>query len=92
MNGPLFANANWNYCINIFYVTRRVQVPNGFSKGGKRIHLKKCQQITITIGYRIKGDDTMIAMSYRKLAEDLEPDCHLYAIEAIALVVLSVSS
>lgn len=42
-------------------------------KDGKPIHLKKGQEITITTDYNIKGDENMISMSYRKLAEDVKP-------------------
>lgn len=42
-------------------------------KDGKPIQLKQGQEITISTDYTIKGDENMISMSYRKLAEDLRP-------------------
>lgn len=40
---------------------------------GKPIQLKQGQEITISTDYSIKGDENMICMSYKKLAEDVKP-------------------
>ncbi|KAI3445420.1 hypothetical protein Pfo_002085 [Paulownia fortunei] len=44
-----------------------------FLKEGKPVQLKQHQEITISTDYSIKGDEHMISMSYKKLAEDLKP-------------------
>lgn len=35
--------------------------------------MKQGQEITISTDYSIKGDDNMICMSYKKLAQDVKP-------------------
>lgn len=42
-------------------------------KDGKPIQLNKGKEITISTDYSIKGDENMICMSYKKLAEDVKP-------------------
>ncbi|XP_030547649.1 pyruvate kinase, cytosolic isozyme [Rhodamnia argentea] len=53
--------------------TKGPEIRTGFLKDGKPIQLKQGQEITISTDYSIKGDDTMICMSYKKLAEDVKP-------------------
>ncbi|KAL0929072.1 hypothetical protein M5K25_001012 [Dendrobium thyrsiflorum] len=53
--------------------TKGPEIRTGFLKDGKPIKLEKNQEITITTNYSIKGDQTMISMSYKKIAEDVEP-------------------
>ncbi|KAL3615862.1 hypothetical protein CASFOL_040156 [Castilleja foliolosa] len=53
--------------------TKGPEIRTGFLKDGKPIQLKLGQEITISTDYSIKGDDKMICMSYKKLAEDLKP-------------------
>ncbi|KAE8674990.1 Pyruvate kinase, cytosolic isozyme [Hibiscus syriacus] len=48
------------------------EIRTGFLKDGK-IQLKQGQEITITTDYTIKGDEKLISMSYKKLAEDVKP-------------------
>lgn len=50
------------------------EIRTGFLKDGKPIQLNQGQEITISTDYTIKGDDNMISMSYKKLAEDLKPE------------------
>ncbi|WOL14728.1 hypothetical protein Cni_G23509 [Canna indica] len=70
--------------------TKGPEIRTGFLKDGKPIHLKKGQEITITTDYSIKGDDKMISMSYRKLAEDLKPGSVILCADGtITLTVLS---
>ncbi|KAG4156017.1 hypothetical protein ERO13_D03G146800v2 [Gossypium hirsutum] len=52
--------------------TKGPEIRTGFLKDGK-IQLKQGQEITITTDYSIKGDETLISMSYKKLAEDVKP-------------------
>ena len=57
---------------------------------GKPIQLKKGQEITVTTDYTIKGNENMISMSYKKLAEDLKPDSVILCADGtITLTVLS---
>eukprot|EP01018_Ginkgo_biloba_P038388 Gb_25227 [translate_table: standard] len=66
------------------------EIRTGFLKDGKPIQLKEGQEITITTDYSIKGDNSLIAMSYKKLAEDLRPhNTILCADGTITLSVLS---
>ncbi|KAK6925755.1 Pyruvate kinase, C-terminal [Dillenia turbinata] len=54
--------------------TKGPEIRTGFLKDGKPIQLKQGQEITISTDYSIKGDENMICMSYKKLAEDLKPN------------------
>jgi pyruvate kinase len=49
------------------------EIRTGFLKDSKPIQLKQGQEITISTDYSIKGDEKMICMSYKKLAEDVKP-------------------
>lgn len=49
------------------------EIRTGFLQDGKPIKLTQGQEITITTDYSIKGDETMISMSYQKLALDVKP-------------------
>lgn len=49
------------------------EIRTGFLRDGKPIQLKQGQEITISTDYNIKGDEGMICMSYKKLAEDVKP-------------------
>nr|KYP76504.1 Pyruvate kinase, cytosolic isozyme [Cajanus cajan] len=49
------------------------EIRTGFLKYGKPIPLKQGQEITVSTDYSIKGDNKMICMSYKKLAEDVKP-------------------
>ncbi|XP_076891968.1 pyruvate kinase, cytosolic isozyme-like [Bidens hawaiensis] len=53
--------------------TKGPEIRTGFLKDGKPIQLKQGQEITISTDYDIKGDETMICMSYKKLAYDVKP-------------------
>nr|XP_043622678.1 pyruvate kinase, cytosolic isozyme-like [Erigeron canadensis] len=54
--------------------TKGPEIRTGFLKDGKPIQLQEGQQITITTDYTIAGDQNMISMSYKNLAQDLKPD------------------
>lgn len=49
------------------------EIRTGFLKDAKPVQLKQGHEITISTDYSIKGDENMICMSYKKLAEDLKP-------------------
>ncbi|GFY93568.1 pyruvate kinase family protein [Actinidia rufa] len=53
--------------------TKGPEIRTGFLKDGKPIFIEQGQEITISTDYSIKGDENMISMSYKKLAEDLKP-------------------
>ncbi|XP_010257721.1 PREDICTED: pyruvate kinase, cytosolic isozyme [Nelumbo nucifera] len=70
--------------------TKGPEIRTGFLKDSKPINLKKGQEITISTDYSIKGDENMICMSYKKLADDLkEGSVILCADGTITLTVLS---
>lgn len=54
--------------------TKGPEIRTGFLKDGKPIQLTQGQEITISTDYSLKGDTSIISMSYKKLAEDLKPE------------------
>lgn len=59
-------------------------------KDGKPIQLKQGEEITISTDYDIKGDENMICMSYKKLAEDVKPQSVILCADGtISFTVLS---
>ncbi|KAJ1442546.1 Pyruvate/Phosphoenolpyruvate kinase-like domain superfamily [Sesbania bispinosa] len=70
--------------------TKGPEIRTGFLKDGKPIQLKEGQEITITTDYDIKGDQEMIAMSYKKLPFHLKPGNTILCSDGtITLTVLS---
>ncbi|CAL9152899.1 unnamed protein product [Musa hybrid cultivar] len=70
--------------------TKGPEIRTGFLKDGKPIHLQKGQEITVTADYSIKGDENMISMCYKKLAEDLKPNSAILCADGtITLTVLA---
>jgi len=66
------------------------EIRTGFLKDGKPIRLTKGKEITISTDYSIKGDENMISMSYKKLAEDVKPQSVILCADGtITLTVLS---
>ncbi|KAE8769435.1 aspartic proteinase-like [Hordeum vulgare] len=55
------------------YANQGPEIRTGFLKDDKPIKLNQGQEITISTDYTIKGDETMISMSYQKLAIDVKP-------------------
>ncbi|CAA0822336.1 Pyruvate kinase family protein [Striga hermonthica] len=69
--------------------TKGPEIRTGFLKEGKPVQLQQGQEITITTNYDIKGDEQMISMSYKKLAEDLQPQSTILCSDGtISLTVL----
>lgn len=59
-------------------------------KDGKPVQLKQGEEITISTDYSIKGDENMICMSYKKLAEDMKPQSVILCADGtISFTVLS---
>ncbi|WCJ43681.1 Pyruvate kinase family protein [Euphorbia peplus] len=70
--------------------TKGPEIRTGFLKDGKPIQLKQGQDILISTDYTLKGDDRMISMSYKKLAEDVKPGSVILCSDGtISLKVLS---
>ncbi|XP_072984494.1 pyruvate kinase, cytosolic isozyme-like [Typha latifolia] len=70
--------------------TKGPEIRTGFLQDSKPIQLKKGQEITISTDYSIKGDENTISMSYKKLAEDLNPGSVILCADGtITLTVLS---
>ncbi|KAL0744458.1 hypothetical protein Bca4012_085971 [Brassica carinata] len=53
--------------------TKGPEIRTGFLKEGKPVQLTQGQEITISTDYTLQGDSNTISMSYKKLAEDLNP-------------------
>ncbi|KAJ4970315.1 hypothetical protein NE237_003414 [Protea cynaroides] len=84
------AMANTGILCAVMLDTKGPEIRTGFLKDGKPIQLTKGQEITISTDYSIKGDDEMICMSYKKLAEDLNPGSVILCADGtITLTVLS---
>lgn len=49
------------------------EIRTGMLKDGKPVQLTAGQEVTITTDYSKLGDSNTIAMSYKKLAEDVKP-------------------
>ncbi|KAF9601512.1 hypothetical protein IFM89_020307 [Coptis chinensis] len=70
--------------------TKGPEIRTGFLKDGKPVSLKQGQEITISTDYDLKGDENTICMSYKKLAEDVEPQSSILCADGtITLTVLS---
>ncbi|KAL6203859.1 hypothetical protein ACLB2K_027558 [Fragaria x ananassa] len=70
--------------------TKGPEIRTGFLKDAKPIQLKQGQEITISTDYSIKGDENMICMSYKKLAEDVKPGSMILCADGtISFLVLS---
>lgn len=66
------------------------EIRTGLLKGTKSIQLRQSQEITITTDYTLEGDESMISMNYRKLAEDLKPESVILCADGnISLTVLA---
>ncbi|CDY11933.1 BnaC03g13590D [Brassica napus] len=70
--------------------TKGPEIRTGFLKDGKPIQLKQGQEITISTDYDLQGDEETICMSYKKLAEDVNPGMVILCADGtISLLVLS---
>ncbi|KAK4785617.1 hypothetical protein SAY86_002306 [Trapa natans] len=73
LNNLRAAMENTGILCAVMLDTKGPEIRTGFLKGGKPVQLKMGQEITISTDYSIKGDEKMICMSYKKLAEDVDP-------------------
>ncbi|KAH0986284.1 hypothetical protein GBA52_013461 [Prunus armeniaca] len=70
--------------------TKGPEIRTGLLKDGQSIDLKQGQGITITTDYTILGDENMISMSYKRLAEDVKPQTDILCADGkITLKVLA---
>ncbi|CAA7025378.1 unnamed protein product [Microthlaspi erraticum] len=70
--------------------TKGPEIRTGFLKDGKPIQLKQGQEITISTDYDLQGDEKTICMSYKKLAQDVNPGMVILCADGtISLKVLS---
>lgn len=73
-----------------FTATQGPEIRTGFLKDAKPVQLKQGQEITISTDYSMKGDETTICMSYKKLAEDVKPGSMILCADGtISFLVLS---
>ncbi|CDY36795.1 BnaA03g10910D [Brassica napus] len=72
------------------FLIKGPEIRTGFLKDGKPIQLKQGQEITISTDYDLQGDEETICMSYKKLAEDVNPGMVILCADGtISLLVLS---
>ncbi|XP_010536812.1 PREDICTED: probable pyruvate kinase, cytosolic isozyme [Tarenaya hassleriana] len=84
------AMSNTGILCAVMLDTKGPEIRTGFLKDGKPIQLKQGQEITISTDYELKGDEDMICMSYKKLAEDVKPGMVILCADGtISLTVLS---
>ncbi|CAN6817955.1 unnamed protein product [Brassica oleracea] len=70
--------------------TKGPEIRTGFLKEGKPVQLTQGQELTISTDYTLEGDSNTISMSYKKLAEDLNPGKVILCSDGtISLTVLS---
>lgn len=82
--------ANTGILCAVMLDTKGPEIRTGFLKDGNPIRLTKGKEITITTDYSIQGDENMISMSYRKLADDVKPQSVILCSDGtITLTVLS---
>ncbi|XP_029124928.1 pyruvate kinase, cytosolic isozyme isoform X1 [Cajanus cajan] len=67
------AMSNTGILCAVMLDTKGPEIRTGFLKEGKPIQIHRGQEITVTTDYSIKGDESMISMSYKKLAHHLSP-------------------
>ncbi|GFR44064.1 hypothetical protein Agub_g5224, partial [Astrephomene gubernaculifera] len=70
--------------------TKGPEIRTGTLKDGKPVQLTAGQEVTITTDYSIAGDEKTIAMSYKKLAQDVKPGSQILCADgSIVLEVIS---
>ncbi|KAL2643733.1 hypothetical protein R1flu_011320 [Riccia fluitans] len=83
------AMANTQIMCAVLLDTKGPEIRTGMLKDGKPISIVKDKEITITTDYDFKGDENTIALSYKRLAEDVQPGSTiLLADGSITLTVL----
>ncbi|KAL9386159.1 hypothetical protein Peur_019283 [Populus x canadensis] len=73
LDNLMAAMVNTGILCAVMLDTKGPEIRTGFLKDGKPIQLKQGQEITLSTDYSLKGDENMICMSYKKLAEDVQP-------------------
>ena len=70
--------------------TKGPEIRTGFLEGGEPVHFEVGSRVTLTTDYDIKGNASLIAVSYPYLARDVRPGCNI--LMADGAVVLRVDS
>lgn len=53
--------------------TKGPEIRTGFLEGGEPVHFEVGQTLTLTTDYNVKGNSSLIAVSYKHLARDVRP-------------------
>ncbi|GLC37228.1 hypothetical protein PLESTB_000993700 [Pleodorina starrii] len=70
--------------------TKGPEIRTGTLKDGKPVQLTAGKEVTITTDYAQPGDENLIAMSYKKLAQDVKPGSQILCADgSIVLEVIS---
>ncbi|EFJ06845.1 hypothetical protein SELMODRAFT_134716 [Selaginella moellendorffii] len=84
------AMSNTQIMCAVMLDTKGPEIRTGVLKDGKAIKLQEGKELTITTDYEHKGDTEMIAMSYKKLPQDVAPGNMILCSDGtITLTVLS---
>jgi pyruvate kinase len=82
--------ANTKIMCAVMLDTKGPEIRTGNLKDGKPVQLTTGQEITVTTDYALAGDGETIAMSYKKLAQDVKPGSQILCADgSIVLEVLS---
>ncbi|CAN1341916.1 Pyruvate kinase, cytosolic isozyme, partial [Linum perenne] len=73
LNNLRAAMSNTSIPCAVMLDTKGPEIRTGLLKDGKPIELKQGNEIVISTDYNLKGDESMISMSYSKIAEDVNP-------------------
>eukprot|EP00245_Coleochaete_scutata_P005343 TRINITY_DN18817_c0_g1_i1.p1 TRINITY_DN18817_c0_g1~~TRINITY_DN18817_c0_g1_i1.p1 ORF type:complete len:511 (+),score=89.99 TRINITY_DN18817_c0_g1_i1:115-1647(+) len=84
------AMSNTQIMCAVLLDTKGPEIRTGMLKDGKPVLLKRGNEITVTTDYTALGDETLLAMSYKRLAEDVKPGTNILCADGtITLTVLS---
>ena len=84
------ACANTGLLCGVLLDTKGPEIRTGFLKGGNAVTLKAGSEIILTTDYGVKGDATIIAVSYPSLAKDVKPGSKILAADgSITFTVMS---
>lgn len=67
------AMANTRLMCGVLLDTKGPEIRTGMLKGGKPVLMETGREVTIHTDYTLHGDEYNIAMSYKKLPEDVKP-------------------
>ncbi|BBN01964.1 hypothetical protein Mp_2g11630 [Marchantia polymorpha subsp. ruderalis] len=67
------AMSNTQIMCAVLLDTKGPEIRTGMLKDGKPVQITKDKEITLTTDYEFKGDENTIALSYKKLPQDVSP-------------------